>query len=144
VVRYILSEISGPYINQAEAHFDIAFSCVAYHSSSLCLRIETRTDAECLRLIVGGYHNLHAYAHAFWLDHVLEFAEFRKHISKEQLNALNSQLLLLATSFKPAIPPSTCHDEEMQIHKMNSIFEALSCWESKIYIQNFFHHGIQG
>jgi hypothetical protein len=74
ILRFLLSEQSGPFINELQAHYNIAFSCASYLATSLCLASSTIDIKERQDRILKGFHGLHHYSHAFWIEHLLQYA----------------------------------------------------------------------
>jgi len=78
--QYLLDPQSGPFLALAQAHFDIAFSCVTNLISALnivprlsgpkCGMAEVDVEAS----IVQGSYGLQEYGHRFWAEHVREYA----------------------------------------------------------------------
>jgi hypothetical protein len=57
------------------AHFDIAFSCVAYLCSALSLLDPSSSEVEHIGSVVKGYHGLMSYATEKWSEHLLAFLD---------------------------------------------------------------------
>jgi hypothetical protein len=56
------------------AHHNLAFACVSYLVSGFYF-VDPGISYDSKRLAVAeGFHSLHLYANAFWLDHVLDLA----------------------------------------------------------------------
>ena len=74
--EYLLHTYSGPYINIANAHLDIASSCIINLTSALrlvpCLG-RSVTEAETEELVVTGSYGLHSYAHRYWMEHLVAY-----------------------------------------------------------------------
>jgi hypothetical protein len=76
--EYLLNEQSGPFIDIAQAHLDIAFSCVSNLKSAFILvpRLSGGVnDLQIDNLIVQGCFGLQKYGHQFWAEHVLAYLE---------------------------------------------------------------------
>ncbi|KAI9791132.1 MAG: hypothetical protein M1816_004363 [Peltula sp. TS41687] len=95
LARYILDALSGPFISGDRAHHDIAFACIAYLCSSFDL-IDPRVPSGDLLIRVGeGFHGLHLYANAYWLDHLLSYVDMSKSLDTDASSPLVTQLLRL-------------------------------------------------
>ena len=76
--EYLLHSQSGHFVDIAQAHFDIAFSCVVNLTSALKLvpkHNKSMTDTELERLVCMGNFGLHSYGHEYWAEHVTAFFE---------------------------------------------------------------------
>ncbi|KAL8824557.1 MAG: hypothetical protein Q9191_004972 [Dirinaria sp. TL-2023a] len=74
--EYLLHSQSGPFVDVAQAHFDIAFSCVANLTSALKFvpsHDGAITEAELERLVSMGSFGLQSYGHQFWAEHVVAY-----------------------------------------------------------------------
>ena len=74
--EYFLHEQSGPFIDAAKAHFNIAFSCIINLTS--CLDLVPRatdglSDEDLDSRVVQGCYGLHSYGQEFWSEHVLAY-----------------------------------------------------------------------
>lgn len=78
--QYILDPQSGPFLAIAQAHFDIAFSCVTnlISASNIVPRFSSpnsgMTELDIEASIVQGSYGLQEYGHRFWAEHVREYA----------------------------------------------------------------------
>lgn len=68
---------SGPFLHEAQAHYNICFSCVAYLSTTSCLIDPSVPENQSRRRIVKGYHTLHLYANDFWMEHLLQYVKLQ-------------------------------------------------------------------
>lgn len=73
-VRFLIDKLSGPFLQAAQAHHNIALSCVVYLSQSFNIFHHSISDDDMKIRIVKGFHSLHLYAHRFWLQHLIEYA----------------------------------------------------------------------
>ena len=74
--EYFVHEQSGPFIDVAKAHLNIAFSCVINLTS--CLDLVPRNTGGMSKedlesRVVQGYYGLQAYGQEFWAEHVLAY-----------------------------------------------------------------------
>ena len=76
--EYLLDIQSGPFIDIAQAHFHIAFSCIVNLTSALILvpsHSESTTETDIERLVVTGSYGLHSYAHQYWVKHLAAYLD---------------------------------------------------------------------
>ena len=76
--EYLLHEQSGPFIDIARAHFNIAYSCIVNLTTTLVIVPRHRNNASLMDLesqIVQGNFGLQPYGHQFWAEHVLAFLD---------------------------------------------------------------------
>lgn len=74
--EFLLHLQSGPFLEIAQAHFDIGFSCLSSLTSSFVIlpRLSPDiTEQEIESLMVQGYFGLHDYAHEYWAYHISEY-----------------------------------------------------------------------
>ncbi|KAL8631318.1 hypothetical protein Q9189_003001 [Teloschistes chrysophthalmus] len=73
--EYLLNLQSGPFVDMSEAHFHIAFSCVANLTSARVLvpSLGKLAETDIERAVVTGSYGLHLYAHQYWADHVTTY-----------------------------------------------------------------------
>jgi hypothetical protein len=139
IFRYILHPESGPYLQEDEAHFDMAFSCVSYLSSSFYMSAVEMTDLEFEDRILRGYHGLHSYASEFWIDHLLRFSRVKMGFLHTELEALVTQLAYLSKSHK--IFQSTGETNALPNAEIApDLREGLSMWEGFPHILRFLEH----
>jgi hypothetical protein len=133
--RYILHPSSGPYLQECHAHFDMAFSCVSYLSSSICLISPSMTDFEAENRIIKGFHGLHRYAHEFWIDHLLRFSLSKLCDSPAETKALVQQVDCLSQS--QSLPHLYDTPMANSIEVYSGSHEHLSSWYQFPNIQRF-------
>lgn len=75
IARYLLDATSGPFLVSQQALYDTALACVAYLKSSLDLVDIRLPESQHVKNIVLGFHGLHKYAYAYWLEHLFRCAE---------------------------------------------------------------------
>ena len=124
--RYILHIDSGPFLRKDIAHRNIAFSCAAYLTSSLCFIEPTISEYENRLRVVKGYHSLHRYAQEYWFEHLLEFARLRSTLTLSSDNDLIERVRALRRFEKEDLPPEfsvelSCRD--VSSSDSNSILE---------------------
>lgn len=76
--EYLLDPQSGPFIEVAQAHFSIAFSCIANLTSALSVvpRFSgDMTEAEIQSTVVQGGYGLQQYGQQYWAEHVRAYLE---------------------------------------------------------------------
>jgi hypothetical protein len=74
--EFLLHLQSGPFVEIAQAHFDIGYSCLSSLTSSFVVLRHFSpdvTEQELESLMVQGYFGLHGYAHESWAHHVTEY-----------------------------------------------------------------------
>ena len=77
--EYFVHEQSGPFIDVAEAHLNIARSCVINLTSCLDLvpqntgEMSERSEKDLESRVVQGYYGLQSYGQDFWAEHVLAY-----------------------------------------------------------------------
>lgn len=93
--EYLLHQQSGPFVEVAQAHFSIAFSCIANltSASSLVPRYSHgMTDADLETIVVQGGYGLEQYGQQYWAQHVRDYFQNISRLddqSKILINALN-------------------------------------------------------
>lgn len=88
--EYLLDEQSGPFIEIAEAHYNIAFSCIVNLTTALVIvprHNDGATPADLENYAVQGRYGLQPYGHQFWAEHVLAYLENTRELDP-QLDAL--------------------------------------------------------
>ena len=88
--EYLLHKQSGPFIDIAQAHFNIAFSCIANLISTLVivpLHHDGASPAVLESRVIQGNYGLQPYAHHFWAEHVRAYLEHARELDPE-LNTL--------------------------------------------------------
>ena len=76
--EYLLHDQSGPFVDIAQAHFNIAYSCIANLTATLVVVPRHRngvSDFDLETQIVQGDFGLQPYGHQFWAEHVLAYLE---------------------------------------------------------------------
>jgi hypothetical protein len=139
IFRYILHPESGPYLQENEAHFDMAFSCVSYLSSSFHMLVVEMTDLEFEDRILRGYHGLHSYASEFWIDHLLRFSKVKRGFLHTELEALVTQLTYLSQSLKKFQSAGEINALP-NVEIAWDLREGLSMWETFPHILRFLEH----
>lgn len=86
---------TGPVLPLARAQHDIAFSCVAYMSSSLSLIDPSLTREDLLLRVGEGLHSVHLYAREYWLEHLLAYARENVGLKGVKSTPLYGQLTTL-------------------------------------------------
>ena len=75
--EYFVHEQSGPFIDVAKAHLNVAISCVVNLTSCIDLvprNTEGTWEEELESRVVQGCYGLHSYGQEFWAEHVLACA----------------------------------------------------------------------
>ena len=70
--RYLLHQISGPFLKAAISHQTIALACLIYISQSITMFGNSVDHAEFRSNLLKTHHSIHYYAYEFWLEHLLE------------------------------------------------------------------------
>lgn len=91
-IRYVLNQVSGPFLSETTAHCNITFSCISYLSTSLSLIDPGRTPDEVRIQVLQGYHGLHHYADEFWMDHLLEYFKLKGMLDQPLLSVIDKAL----------------------------------------------------
>ncbi|KAK4164640.1 hypothetical protein QBC43DRAFT_45733 [Cladorrhinum sp. PSN259] len=71
VTEHILSDDSGPFIDEAEAHHSLAYACVSQVTRDLDLVLAADQN-QCLLHVCEGLFGLHDYADEYWTQHVVD------------------------------------------------------------------------
>ena len=74
--EYLINEQSGPFVNIATAHFDVAFSCVINLSTALILvprYQDTATESDLESQVVKGNFGLQSYGQEHWAEHAMAY-----------------------------------------------------------------------
>ena len=110
--EYFVHEKSGHFVDLAEAHLKIAFSCVINLTSCLDL-VRTNKDGlsgeDIESRVVQGYYGLQSYGQDFWAEHALEYLrrlDSQDSVSRELMSALQnfSQVWKHHTDTKTLLP----------------------------------------
>ena len=135
--EYFVHEKSGHFVDLAEAHLKIAYSCVINLTSCLDL---VRTDKDGLSgediesRVVQGYYGLQSYGQEFWADHVLEYLgrlENQDSVSRELISALQnfSQVWKHHTDTKTLLPITAKASSGLStLHKFPPLHDFVSGW----------------
>ena len=76
--EYLVHEQSGPFIDIAQAHFSLAFSCIVNLTSALIVvprYSNGATAADLENSVLQRSFGIQPYGHSFWADHVLAYLE---------------------------------------------------------------------
>ncbi|KAI1610626.1 hypothetical protein EDD36DRAFT_467683 [Exophiala viscosa] len=72
--EYILDKVSGPLLQEPQAHFNIAFSCISYLNTSVDFLTTGPTEDFVTTQVAKGFHGLHNYANEYWFQHLFQCA----------------------------------------------------------------------
>jgi hypothetical protein len=86
--RFILDKVSGPLLQEARAHYNIAYSCITYLNTTLYF-VKTQ--------VAEGFHGLHNYANEYWFQHLLQCARDLVHLDAS--GAMDSALRTLRDQY---------------------------------------------
>lgn len=138
--EYLLDEQSGPFINIAEAHFNIAFSCIINLTTALVIiprHSDGATAADLESHAVQGRYGLQPYGHRFWAEHTLAYLENARELDP-RLDTLIEALNAFSKVCK-AHPPS-CFERDTgsasqpastgldKLQRYPSLFNFISGW----------------
>ena len=93
--EYLLHPQSGPFVEVAQAHFSIAFSCIAnLTSASILVPRYSRdmTDSDLESIVVQGAYGLEQYGVQYWAQHVRDYFQNISRLDDQSIiltNALN-------------------------------------------------------
>lgn len=93
--EYLVHPQSGPFVDVAQAHFSIGFSCIANLTSALTILprfSDGTTELDHEKRIVQGGYGLQDYSHRFWAAHVKAYLE--------NIPVLGSQAMILVEALK--------------------------------------------
>lgn len=90
--RYILHQVSGPFLSEATARYNITLSCISYLHTSLSLIDPNLPPQQVRTRVLLGYHGLHHYADEFWTDHLLQYFTLKGVFDGSILEALDNLL----------------------------------------------------
>lgn len=126
-VRFLIDKLSGPFLQAAQAHHNIALSCVLYLSESFNLFHHSITDEDMKVRIVKGLHSLHLYAHRFWLQHLKDYAQAVSSRDVGKTDVLFDQLqrLLEARKEGEAARTETLNLSMHDLQEARSLLQAL-------------------
>lgn len=72
--EYLLDNQSGPFVDVAKAHFNIAFSCITNLTSASEVFVprfsDGITEPDLENFVVQGSYGLQSYGHQYWAEHV--------------------------------------------------------------------------
>ncbi|OCL05557.1 hypothetical protein AOQ84DRAFT_413235, partial [Glonium stellatum] len=88
-----------PFLRSIECHHDIAFSCVAYMSSSFTLIDPTLPIDERVLRVAEGLHGLFLYANEYWPAHLLTYAHEIGGLDANVANNLFAELNRLCNAY---------------------------------------------
>ena len=71
ICRYLLHQISGPFLKATTGHQTIILSCLIYMSQSLETFGISVDRAEFRSNMLNTHHSIHYYAYEYWLEHLL-------------------------------------------------------------------------
>ena len=135
--EYLLHTYSGPFINIANAHLDIASSCIINLTSALtlvpCLG-QSVTEAEIEELVVTGSYGLHSYAHRYWMEHLIAYFGCVHEPDAQIIGALSGFSKALKGNLPHLIesfaPPERRFDpqEQRQLLKFPALARLVSVW----------------
>lgn len=94
--EYLLDQQSGPFVKVAQAHFNIAFSCIANLNSTLSVvprHAGGMTEVDLENIVVQGGYGLQQYGQNYWAEHVLAYLD---NISSLDDQSEQSELLISA------------------------------------------------
>ena len=77
--EYLLAIQSGPFVDVAQAHFSIAFSCIVNLTSTFALipRLSALTEPNVESFVVEGRYGLQQYGYDYWAEHTKAYLEQR-------------------------------------------------------------------
>ena len=135
----MLHHDSGPFLREVNAHYNIAFSCISYLPTSLCLVRQSSSEDDLRLQIAKGFHGLHHYASEFWSEHFLRYFSLRENLDRACSGPLLIEQLNKLLSFqKECQSPEFC-SESLQIKTLSSISARLSALGSVPRVQGFLH-----
>ncbi|MCJ1262293.1 hypothetical protein MMC22_002163 [Lobaria immixta] len=76
--EYLLDQQSGPFVEVAQAHFNVAFSCIANLNSTLSVvprHSGGMTEVDLESIVVQGGYGLQRYGQHYWAEHVLAYLD---------------------------------------------------------------------
>lgn len=115
--EYLLDPQSGPFVEVAQAHFSIAFSCVTNLTS--VLRVAPRfsggmTEEDLEDVVVQGGYGLQQYGQQYWAEHVRAYLQKTSSLddqSKILIRALN-EFSKIRKHNEPSSKPILCAGSE--------------------------------
>ncbi|KAF2231650.1 hypothetical protein EV356DRAFT_535325 [Viridothelium virens] len=100
VSEYLRNEISGPALSIRAAQSSILFACTTYLKKSYELIDPANSYQFCMILVGEGFHSLQHYCHAFWHEHLLDYAALDPGLTSDALTPLIVQLTALCQVHK--------------------------------------------
>src|SRR5262245_4813131 len=100
--------MSGPFLWEPRAHYNIAFSCITYLNTSFCFHQADDTSENLRTRVAKGFHGLHHYANEFWFQHLLFCA--RQLVELDRQGSMQAALKKVLTQFwkgKPGVAADT-------------------------------------
>jgi hypothetical protein len=67
--------VSGPFLTQRNALYNVTLACATYAEFSMDLVEDQISELERVRSVIKGFHGLHTFAHAHWLDYMVQLIE---------------------------------------------------------------------
>jgi len=134
--RFLFSRENGPFLSEIQAHRNITFSCVAYLANSLLLVSRSLSISERRERILNGLHGLHHYAHAFWIEHFLQYAHLAGSLDSTEAEEVLSQVRRLLV-FKRADWDAKIERNSIKVEPVQEDLDRLSVLSTASDIQNF-------
>ncbi|EXJ71755.1 uncharacterized protein A1O5_05565 [Cladophialophora psammophila CBS 110553] len=72
--EFILDKVSGPLLQESQAHYNIAFSCITYLNTAIYFLAPGPFEDLAKVRVAKGFHGLHNYANEYWFQHILQCA----------------------------------------------------------------------
>ena len=91
--EYLLDMQSGPFVDIAQAHFHIAFSCVTNltTASKIIPRFSNgATQVEIENMVIQGSYGLQLYGHNHWDEHVLAYLRKVSSIDEQSMTLIDA------------------------------------------------------
>ncbi|KIW95094.1 uncharacterized protein Z519_03678 [Cladophialophora bantiana CBS 173.52] len=70
--EFILDEVSGPLLQESQAHYNIAFSCITYLNTAIYFLALGPFEGLAKVRVAKGSHGLHNHANEYWFQHILQ------------------------------------------------------------------------
>jgi hypothetical protein len=106
--RYLLDNLSGPFLQKNQALIDLTSACVECTISALDLIDPKFDQAQRYTSVATGLHDLHRYAVANWVPHLEDLAEEihdAKTLENTRLPYLFGHLYRRYDALKALVPP---------------------------------------
>ena len=138
--EYLVHEQSGPFIDIAQAHFSLAFSCIVNLTSALVIVPRSgngATTADLENSVLQGSYGLQPYGHCFWAEHVLAYMEHAREPDPQMrslIDALQAFCKVRKTqslSYPKLITGSTYTPDSKSLDKLRQypqLFDFISGW----------------